>query len=557
MLQKFFKEHWIAQYKSGWFAGDITAGITVAVMLIPQGMAYAMLAGLPPIYGLYASILPLFIYGLIGSSRELAVGPAAMVALLISAGVSQIAEPFSTEFVNIAILLALMVGVIQLVMGMVKLGFLTNFISHPVVSGFTSAAAVIILISQIKHIFGLSLPRTEDLFESLHLLSANVANTNGYSLVVGLGSLFLLWFSKKIHPLIPGPLLVVVISTLLVWWFQLDQKGVAIVGDIPKGLPSLSTPTIDWLLIKELLPFALTISLVGFMESYAVAQKFAVQKNYDLKPNQDLVGLGLANIVGAFFKIMPVTGGFGRTAANNNAGANTQLAAMITATLIALTLLFFTPLFYFLPKASLAAVIIMAVATLIDIKEIKHLWIVKKEDFYLLMLTIAGTWFIGIKEGILLGIVGSTLWFMYKTTKPHCAMLGKLPDRLDYRNVERFPSAVMPEHVLVVRFDAQFYYGNVTYLKNKLKDFIENSHDEIHAVVFEAYSINQLDSSAATALENLKSQLKHKGIDVYFSGVKGPVLDVMHLCGLYEDQYFYYNTHEAVLAAQEKMNGGK
>ena len=350
MFKLFLKNSRIFNYQSKWLVGDIVAGLTVAVMLVPQAMAYALLAGLPPIIGLYASIVPLIIYAFFGSSHQLAVGPAAMVALLISAGVSQMAVPFSAEYVSIVLTLSLMVGVIQLLMGMFRLGFLTNFISHPVVSGFTSAAAVIILVSQLKSLLGINAPRSDGLLETIQLLIINISTIHLLSLLLGLLSILILIISKKIHALVPGALIAVFITTLITWIFDLNNLGVQIVGEIPTGLPVFTVPSFSWEQITTLLPFAITISLIGFMESYSVAQKYAIKNKYDLYPNQDLVGLGLANLIGSFFKIFPVTGGFGRTATNANAGANTQLASIITALLIAVTLLFLTPVFYYLPK---------------------------------------------------------------------------------------------------------------------------------------------------------------------------------------------------------------
>ncbi|BCE01555.1 SulP family inorganic anion transporter [Marinicellulosiphila megalodicopiae] len=552
MLKQFYETSRLFHYQKKWLAGDVIAGFTIAVMLVPQAMAYAMLAGLPPIIGLYASIVPLIIYAFIGSSHQLAVGPAAMVALLISAGVSQLAAPFSSEFVSIAITLSLMVGVIQFLMGVFRLGFLTNFISHPVVSGFTSAAAVIILVSQLKSLLGINAPRTEGFLETIEVLLQNIGNVNGYALALGLLSIAILLISKKLHVLVPGALIAVLITTVLTWWFNLNEKGVEIVADIPTGLPAFTVPIFSWDQIISLLPFAITISLIGFMESYSVAQKFAIKNKYDLNPNQDLIGLGLANIVGSFFKIFPVTGGFGRTAANANAGANTQLAAIITALLIAMTLLFLTPVFYYLPKSALAAVIIVAVLSLIDIHEIHHLYKVKKSDLVLLLITILATWFLGIKEGVLIGVGVSVIWFVYKTSRPHVAVLGKLPNCKDYRNITRHKEAIEPECVLVVRMDAQLYYANATFFKMTIKQLLQKTlrHRLIKAVVIEASGINQIDSSAISVLLTLKEELEKQNIKLMLSAVKGPVKDVMQLSGFWDEGCEYLNTHKAVKNAQ-------
>lgn len=543
---------WLPNYQRKDLQGDMSAGITVAMMLIPQAMSYALLAGLPPIIGLYASILPLVIYAIFGTSRQLAVGPVAMVALLVTSGVGAIAQSGTDKYVMLAVALSLMVGVIQLGMGVFRLGFLTNFMSHPVISGFTSAAALIIGFSQLKHIVGLPLPRTENIAETLWLTLTQVADIHLATLLIGVGGIVLLLVLRRINPLIPGPMVAVVISTLLVWAFGLNEHGVKIVGDVPAGLPAFGFPAMSMNDFTALLPIALTISFVGFMESIAVAKKIAREKRYEIDANKELVGLGAANIVGSFFKAMPVTGGFSRTAVNKNAGANTGLAAIITAVLIAIALLFFTPLFYFIPKAILGSVIMVAVFGLVDIHEVKHLIKVKKEDLALLLITFFATLVIGVKEGIFTGIAASILWFVIKATRPHYAVLGKLKESTNYRNVKRHDVETVPG-MLILRFDAQFYYGNVSFLKDTIKKHEAELNGELKQIVIDACSINQLDSSADTALHELVEEYRLKGVDIYFADVKGPVMDVMKRSGfdqLLGEDHFYLNVHEAVQAAK-------
>ena len=543
---------WGLGYQKRWLRGDLVAGITVAMMLIPQAMSYALLAGLPPIIGLYASIVPLIIYAIFGTSRQLAVGPVAMVALLVASGVGAIAEPGSQQFVFLAITLAMMVGVIQLAMGVFRLGFLTNFMSHPVISGFTSAAAIIIGLSQLKHVLGVDLPRTENAGYLLWLAAEQLLNSHWPSLIIGVSGIGLLVLLKRVSPLIPGPMVAVVLSTLLVYWFGLDQQGVKIVGDVPPGLPSFSVPDFNYSQLSALFPIALTISFVGFMESIAVAKKIAAEKKYELDANMELVGLGLANIFGAFFKAMPVTGGFSRTAVNNNAGANTGLAAIITAVLIALALMFFTPLFFFIPKAILGSIIMVAVYGLIDWQEVKHLWQVKKEDLILLLLTFFATLTLGVMNGIIAGIAVSMIWFVVKTTRPHYAILGKLPESNDYRNVHRYATEEFA-NLLIIRFDAQFYYGNVSFLKETLKKYEQQKGPELSAIVIDASSINQLDSSADTALHELLDSYQTRQIQLHFANVKGPVRDVMKKSGFWQRlgaDHFHFNVHQAVMSAR-------
>ncbi len=545
---------WLQHYQRRDLRGDLIAGITVAMMLIPQAMSYALLAGLPPYIGLYASVLPLVVYAVFGTSRQLAVGPVAMVALLVSSGVGTMADIGSERYIALAILLSLMVGAIQFGMGAFRLGFLTNFMSHPVISGFTSAAALIIGFSQLKHLVGLPLPRTENIAETLWQTLSQLGDINPATFAIGAGGIVLLLVLKRISPLLPGAMIAVVASTLVVWLFDLNTlAGVSVVGSVPAGFPEFSVPAISFTDMKELLPIALTISIVGFLESIAVAKKIASQKHYDIDANKELIGLGLANLAGAFFKAMPVTGGFSRTAVNNNAGANTGLAAIVTAVLIAIALLFLTPLFYYIPKAILGSVIMVAVFGLIDIQEVKHLWKVKKDDLALLAFTFLATLTLGVETGIFLSVGLSMLWFVIKTTRPHYAVLGRLPGTDVYRNVKRHSEATTEDQVLAIRFDAQFYYGNVSFLKETIKRAEAEMKTPLKAVVLDACSINQLDSSADTALHELLRDYRMRGIDLFLANVKGPVMDVMQRSGFTEalgEDHFFLTLHEAMTTAK-------
>ena len=346
LLQKFLPLlSQLSDYSQEKLQGDLSAGLTVGVMLIPQGMAYALIAGLSPIYGLYASLVPLVVYALFGTSRQLAVGPVAMVSLLVAAAVAPIANGNAELYVGLALLLSLMVGVLQFGLGAARFGFLVNFLSHPVLSGFTSAAAFIIGLSQLKHLLGIDLPRSNFVHEILWAAGSRLGEVHGLTLLLGLGSILLLvglrWWNRSL----PGALVAVAVTTVLVWALGLAQQGVAIVGSVPSGLPPPSMPPLDWGYVQQLAPSALAIGLVGFMESIAVAKVYASRHRYEVDANQELIGLGLANIAGAFFSAYPTTGGFSRTAVNDEAGAQTNLAAIFSAGIIALTLHFLTPLF--------------------------------------------------------------------------------------------------------------------------------------------------------------------------------------------------------------------
>lgn len=517
---------WLPQYRREDAKGDLVAGLTTAVMLIPQGMAYAMLAGLPPIVGLYASTLPLIVYALFGSSRQLAVGPVAMVSLLVAAGVGTLAAPGSGEYVGYAILLALLVGVMQVAMGLGRLGFLVNFLSHPVISGFTSAAALIIGLSQLKHLLGVSLGSSEAVHEVLIEAARRIDETNLVTLAIGAGSIVALVLLQKWKKTFPRALAVVAVSSLVVWGLGLDRMGVAIVGGVPAGLPAPSFPPLDASAIEALLPTAIVIALVGFMESISVAKAFARRHRYEVDANQELIGLGAANLAAGFFSGYPVTGGFSRTAVNAQAGARTGVAAIVTAVVIVVTLLFLTPLFYFLPKAVLAAIIMTAVFGLIDVAEVRHLWHVKKPDLALLALTFVATLALGIEIGIGIGVGASLLVFVVRTTRPHVAVLGRLPSGV-YRNVKRHPEAERVPGVLAVRLDAQFYFGNVNFLKETLKKLEDAEERRVRAVVIDASGVNQLDSSAESALREIHADYAQRELALFFANVKGPVWDVM------------------------------
>lgn len=519
---------WLPSYKKANLQGDLSAGLTVGVMLIPQGMAYAMIAGLPPIYGLYASTIPLIIYAILGTSRQLAVGPVAMVSLLTAAGIGALAEGGTETYIMLAVALALFVGAIQFFLGLFRLGFLVNFLSHPVISGFTSAAALIIGLSQLKHLMGVDLPRSHHVHEILLNAIDQFANINWFTLGVGIGGIVLITGVKKINKAIPGPLLVVLFGIAAVYGLGLVDKGVKIVGAIPEGLPALVVPRFSVEDFSALLPIALTIALVSFMESIAVAKAIqAKHKDYKVSPNQELIGLGAANMVGSLFQSYPTTGGFSRTAVNDQAGANTGLSAIISAALIALTLLFLTPLFYYLPKAILASVIMVAVFGLIDIKEAKHLWQTDRTDFWMLIATFAGTLSLGIEQGILIGVALSLGVVIFRTTLPHFAVLGRIPGEDHYKNINRFDNLEQREDILIMRFDARLYFANVNFFRETIEAEIEERKDKLKLFILDANSINGADSSGVHALEEVSAYLQSLGIEFFMTSVKGPLRDIL------------------------------
>ncbi|MEX2590794.1 MAG: sulfate permease, partial [Chitinophagales bacterium] len=459
--------HWLPNYKKEYLQGDLSAGLTVGVMLIPQGMAYAMLAGLDPIHGLYAVTVPLVLYAIFGTSRQLAVGPVAMVSLLTAAGIGTLNPSSTEEYLLLALTLAFIVGLIQFGMGIFRLGFIVNFLSHPVINGFTSAAAIIIGLSQVKHLLKINLPRTEHVQDIALALFQNIGDIHWITFGIGLAGILIIKYGKKIHSAFPAPLVAVVLGIVVVSVFNLTEYGVVVLGEVPSGLPTFSAPSFDLESWKELLPIALTISLVGFAESYAVAKSIqAKHKNYKLDANQELIGLGMANFGAAFFKGYPVTGGFSRTAVNDQAGAKTALASIVSVILIVLTLLFFTSLFFYLPNAILAAVVLVAVSGLVDFATPKALWEKDKSDFLMLLATFAITLTLGIETGIISGMVLSLAAVIYRASRPHIAQLAKVPGTDYYRNITRFDNLEQRNDLLLLRIDGPIYFANIQFIKS-------------------------------------------------------------------------------------------
>ena len=552
---------WLPTYKRGDLKGDLSAGLTVGVMLIPQGMAYAMIAGLPPIYGLYASTLPLILYAIFGTSRQLAVGPVAMVSLLTAAGVGAIAEMGTEQYIGLALTLALIVGVLQFLFGAFRLGFLINFLSHPVVSGFTSAAALIIGLSQLKHLLGVDLPRSHHIHEIIISALERAAEINWTTVAIGMAGIALIIGLRRINRSLPGALVAVVMGILAVSLLDLTAMGVKIVGEIPSGLPSLSMPVFDIESIRALLPIGLTIAFVGLMESMAVAKAIqAKHKNYKVRPNQELIALGVANLGAAFFQGYPVTGGFSRTAVNDQAGAKTGMASIISAILIVLTLLFLTPLFHNLPNAILAAVIMVAVFGLIDYKEAVYLWRTNKSDLVVLLTTFFATLGLGIEAGIIVGVALSIALVVYRTSRPHIATLGKIPGSRFYRNVERFDELEQREDVLIIRPDAQLYFANVNFIKDHLEEELAEKGDRLRAIIINGESMNNIDSSGIHMLNELLDELRADDIDLYFCGLNGPVRDGMAVSGFTERlgaDHLFMSVHEAIQCLDKKGDSSR
>lgn len=555
---------WLVHYRRKNLTGDLIAGVIVAIMLVPQSMAYALLAGLPPQVGLYSSIVPLLIYGLLGTSRALAVGPVAIVSLLVAAGVSQFAPQSTGEYISLVLTLALLVGIIQLGMGLIRVGFLVNFLSHPVLSGFTSAAALVIGFSQLRHVLGIDIPRSDQIHQTIFYALQNLHATNLTTLLIaGFSIATLLYFKLAAqghlmhlgipaHIAIPltkvGALVAVILGTLTVWLLGLNERAaVSIVGAVPAGLPPLTVPVFDLEVIRMLLPTAATISLIGFMESISVAKSLASRRRQKIDANQELVALGAANLGAAFTGGYPVTGGISRSVVNFTAGANTGLASIITAGLITLTVLLFTPLFFYLPNVVLATVIIVAVLNLIDFATFRHAWAYDKSDALSLLATFFAVLIVGIEAGILVGVAASLTLYLWRTSRPHIAIVGQLGDTEHYRNVLRHDVRTYP-HIMAVRVDESLYFPNAQYLENVLLNAIAENPDVEHLVLV-CSAVNYIDASALEVLESLIRELREAGTNLYLAEVKGPVMDRLKRVGFIErlgSERVFMSTHQAM-----------
>ncbi len=554
----------LSDYRREHFTGDLIAGVIVAIMLVPQAMAYAMLAGLPPQVGLYASIVPLVLYSLFGTSNSLAVGPVAMVSLLVVSGVGSLAAPGSEPFISLCLTLALLVGLLQILMAVFRMGFLVNFISHPVLVGFTSAAAIVIGFSQLKHLLGVSVESGEYPFQLIAGTLANMGHSNLPTLAVGLSSCgLLLVFGRVMGPWLKGlgldenlanviskvgPLVAVTAAAIAVYlggWHE-SQK-ISIVGEIPGGLPTWTMPELSLAALRSLFPLALVITLVGYLESISVAKALATRRREKVDANRELFALGIADVGAAFTGGYPVTGGFSRSLVNYSAGARTPMASVFTAVLVAISVALLTPMFFYIPKAVLAAIIVMAVIGLIDIKTPIKLWRYSRPDAIAVIVTFAAVLGFGIENGILVGVSATILMLMWKMSRPHVAEVGRVGESEHFRNINRH-DVHLSEGVLAFRVDESLNFANAPFLETWLHEQISERRD-IKSVLLVASGINDVDATGIDVLETTIRELRSANVGFYLSDIKGPVMDRLKAAGFeaeFLETHVFLSTHQAI-----------
>lgn len=560
MNQLFQIKNWAPSYSSSTFFKDLIAGLTVGVMLIPQGMAYAFIAGLPPEIGLYTAIFPQLFYAIFGSSKKLAMGPVALDALIISAGLAGLGMGAESP-VWVVAYITLMVGCIQMVLGFFRAGFLVNFLSSPVLSGFISGGAVIIALSQLNHLLGIEGANQSQLIPVLKNLFNQLGDIHIPTLGIGIFSIGLLLVLKRLNKKTPGPLLIVFLGIALMYFIEEYFSGVETLSGIPEGLPEFSLHKFDWGLTRALIPVALTLAFIGLVQSYSLAKKIEEnEKGTGLNANNELIAMGTANFFGSWFGTFTGTGGLSRSAVAVESGARTPFFGVISSLVIVITLLFLTPLFEYLPKVVLGAIIIVAVYSLIDIKTPIKLYKHRKDEFLVLLITFLSTLFLGVIEGVVTGVILSLGLLVYRTATPHIAELGRIKGTHYFKNVDRFANSVEEfPNILIIRFDSQIYFGNQVYFKKAVNEMIENKGNNLEWLILNAEAITYIDYSASAMLKAYIIELKERNINLIIAGAIGPTRDILHSSGLYEligKEHIFVEIEGAVKYIQEGKNIG-
>lgn len=566
-----FVPDWLRSYQSNNLGKDVLAGLIVAVVLIPQAMAYGMLAGLPPSVALYSCLLPIFVYAWLGSSPTLAVGPVGLMSLMTGATLSELGITSLTELISTAHTLALLVGIVMILMRLARLGAVINYLSHPVISGFVSASAILIALSQMHHLLGVDIASGQTVFTTLKEFLLNIPSLSLTTSAIGIGGiLVMLWFRDGLKGWLQqrempegwvnlisrsGPLVAIAAAECLVVFYALDESHqVSIVGAIPTGLPVLILPDLRWELIQSLWPSAVLIALIGYFESVSIAKSMASQKRLRIYPNQELLALGSANLASAVTGGYPVAGGFGRSMVNNSAGAQSPLASVITAMVVGLTLLLLTPLFFYLPRALLAGIIILAVLPLIDLKAFRQALAYDRADAASMLATFLIVLLVNVEIGIVVGIIMSIGLYLHRSSQPHIAVVGRVGNTEHYRNINRHSVSTIP-HVLAIRVDENLYFANTNYLEDAIMNLVVEYPDVEHVVLI-CSSISFIDSSALESLDSLSYRLEQAGVLIHLAEVKGPVMDKLKRSEFVErigEDRIFLSTHQAMMTLSERL----
>lgn len=526
------------------------------MVLIPQAIAYALLMGVPAIYGLYACLIPLVLYAIFGTSRQLSIGPVAVTAILVMSGVSQLAEPFTEKFIELVLFAGFLIGVLQIVMSVLRMGFLVNLISQPVISGFISAAAIIIIISQLEQGSGIEIPDFKHTHQIVWYAISHFFEVNWITLAICVGSIIIINILKKWKRSFPGALMVLVVTTVLVYMFDLQHHGVAIIKEVPSGLPSFVVPEMSYETMVALIPSVLTVTFIGYVGSIGIAKSMQMKnRDHVIRPNQELFALGIAKVIGAFFQAIPSSGSYSRTAINDEAGGKTTVSSIIAAIMVLFSLLFLTSYFYYIPKATLAAIILVSVLGLINFGEAKYLYRLRRRDFIVMLITFLGTLIFGVEKGIFIGVLLSFVFLQYYSARPHIAELVNIPGTEYYRNINRFPDALQSPEYLIIRFDNQLYFGNSGYFKDAILAYISNRKPTPRFLILDNTNMHDMDSTGLHVLEDIHQYLDTLGMQLLMVGTIGPVRDFLKRSGFTDKlgiDHYYLTITDAVDYAENR-----